>query len=285
MSPTDFARTTTTLTVSYLAATATLVALFGQAVPGRGWLVAAHLALAITLLWLRTAPSSAALRLLRDWHPLLLFPFLYKEVEPLAAAVGDWRLTSTIPALEAIVFGGQPSVYLSQRLAFVPLSEYLHFCYVSYVVVLPAVAAYWYFSGRREAFGNLMLTLSIVMLGSYLFFILLPVDSPYYLETRLGSPLSGRFFFDLVHHVSARGGARGGAFPSAHASGTLVIFLVAWCHQRRLALLLTPILAGIVAATVYGRFHYALDTIAGLLLAALVVLAGRRLLNPIATAA
>ena len=37
---------------------------------------------------------------------------------------------------------------------------------------------------------------STVFLGSYLFFILLPVDSPYYLSQRLGPPLSGHFFFD-----------------------------------------------------------------------------------------
>ena len=276
MRTTDVARTTTTLTVSYLMTTAVVMVLFGQGVPGRAWLVLAHLALAAALCALKTAPGSAP-RLVRDWHPLFLFPFLYKEVEPLAAVVGNWRLTSTIPALEAAVFGGQPSVSLSQRLAFVPLSEFLHFCYLAYVIVVPAVAGYWYCRGRREAFGELVLTLSIVMLGSYLFFILLPVDSPYYLAPRLGPPLSGHFFFDLVHQVSARGGARGGAFPSAHVSGALVVFLVAWRHQRWLACLLAPILAGVVMATVYGRFHYALDVMAGLLSAAVAVYCCRRI--------
>ena len=80
--------------------------------------------------------------MIRDWHPLLLFPFLYKEVELLAGGIGDWRLTAAIPAWESALFGGQPSLYLSERLAFVPLSEYLHFCYLSYVIVVPSVAAY-----------------------------------------------------------------------------------------------------------------------------------------------
>ena len=64
-------------------------------------------------------------RLVRDWHPLVLFPFLFKEVEPLAAAIGDGDWRSTIPALEARLFAGQPSLYLSQRLALMPLSEFL----------------------------------------------------------------------------------------------------------------------------------------------------------------
>jgi membrane-associated phospholipid phosphatase len=110
-----------------------------------------------------------------------------------------------------------------------------------------------------------------------LFFVVLPADSPYYLSPHLGPPLSGHFFFDLVHQMSARGGARGGAFPSAHVSGAVVVTLVAWRHQRRLAYLLLPIIGGVMMATVYGRFHYALDTLAGAVLAVAVVMGYRYL--------
>jgi hypothetical protein len=104
----DSARMTTTLTASYLTTTAIVMVLFGQPLSGRGGLVAVHLALAAALWALRAAPRSAALRLVRDWHPLLLFPFLYKKVEPLAAAVGNWRLTPTIPALEGACSADSP---------------------------------------------------------------------------------------------------------------------------------------------------------------------------------
>jgi len=264
------------LTASYLGITGALIAILGDGVPGRAWLVAVHLGLSASLLTLSRARAPAGiLRMIRDWHPLILFPLLYKEVELLAPVIGDWRLTAAIPAWESALFGGQPSLYLSERLAFVPLSEYLHFCYLSYAIVIPLVAAYWYTSGRRAAFGELLLMLSTVLLGSYLFFILLPVDSPYYLSPRLGPPFSGHFFFDLVHQMSAHGGARGGAFPSAHVSGAVVVSLVAWRHQRRLSYLLVPITLGVMVATVYGRFHYVLDTLAGAALAIAVVVAYR----------
>jgi membrane-associated phospholipid phosphatase len=275
MPPVDCARWTTRLTASYLAIVAGLIAILGNAVPGRIWLVAVHLTLSGSLLILNRARPAGILGVVRDWHPLLLLPLLYKEVELLAAAIGDWRLTSAIPAWESALFAGQPSLYLSERLAFVPLSEYLHFCYLSQMIVIPAVAASWYVSGRRVAFGELLLMLSMVLLGSYLFFILLPVDSPYYVSPRLGPPVSGHFFFDLVHQISARGGARGGAFPSAHVSGTVVVSLVAWRHQRRLAYLLIPFTASVMIATVYGRFHYVLDALAGAALAIAVGVAYR----------
>jgi membrane-associated phospholipid phosphatase len=42
--------------------------------------------------------------------------------------------------------------------------------------------------------------------------------------------------------------------------------VVAWRRQRQLAYLLLPFVLGVIVATVYGRFHYLLDTIAGLAL-------------------
>jgi hypothetical protein len=73
-------------------------------------------------------------------------------------------LSTVIPAWESVLFAGQPSQYLSERLAYVPLSEYLHFCYLPYGIVIPAVTAYWYISGRRAAFGELLLLSSTAML-------------------------------------------------------------------------------------------------------------------------
>ncbi len=79
MRPVDFAPWTTTLTASYLAITAALIAIPGNAVPGRTWLVALHLTLsALLLLVNRARPSAGIRRVILDWHPLLLFPLLYR---------------------------------------------------------------------------------------------------------------------------------------------------------------------------------------------------------------
>jgi membrane-associated phospholipid phosphatase len=270
------------VTAAYLAATAALIVLWGRAIPGWAAIVTAHVALCVVLMTLRRrTPLPRSLYVMLDWHPLALFPILYKEVQVLAAVVGDWRLTAVVSAAEERLFRGQPSLYLSERLSVVALSEYLHFCYLAYLLLIPGVAAYWYLTKQRAAFHELMLLLAIVMFGSYFVYILWPVDSPFYRFDRLGPPLAGHFFFDLVHFVSSRGGARGGAFPSAHAAGAVVLWLVAFRHQRRLAILLTPMIAGLIVSTVYGRFHYALDTIAGVGLAFAVVAVHRRVRGPL----
>ena len=106
-----------------IAINAAVIAILGTAVPGRVWLIAVHLTLSGSLLLLNRARRPAGiLRVVRDWHPLMLFPLLYKEVELVAAVIGDWRLTAAIPTWESALFDGQPSQYLSERLALVPLS-------------------------------------------------------------------------------------------------------------------------------------------------------------------
>jgi membrane-associated phospholipid phosphatase len=98
--------------------------------------------------------------------------------------------------------------------------------------------------------------------------------------------IAGAFYFAAHRPQKKEGGRPAAALPLALSRRELAdmigttIFLVAWRHQRRLAYLLAPIITGVVMATVYGRFHYALDSIAGLLVAAVVVCACRRSVDP-----
>jgi len=232
----------------------------------------AHVAMSAVITGLSLLPNklSGALQFFRDWYPVILLPLLFKEVEVLAAGFGNWGLTDVLQSLEVDWFGGHPSLYLSGLLPWIPLSEYLHFCYFAYLLLVPTIGSYWYFTGERAKFHELVFLVSVTLTASYLFFALFPVDSPFYLFPPLGAPFEGHFFYDLVHFMAGRGGARGGAFPSSHVSVATVVLLVLWGRERRLAFALLPIVGGLVLATVYGRFHYALDVVAGLALAVTV---------------
>jgi membrane-associated phospholipid phosphatase len=263
---------TDTLIAVYLIVTAVLAFVFRERLPYASAYVTVHIAGAGVIASLRHLPRRLPriVQFFRDWYPVILFPVLYKEVEIFAGAFGNWGLTEPIRRLEAALFAGHPSIYLSERLNWVPLSEYLHFCYSSHVLLLPVLGGYWYHK-QRIVFRELLFLVSTTLVVSYLFFILFPVDSPFYLSPPLREPLSDRLFYNLVHFISGNGGARGGAFPSTHVSVTSVIWWVAWRRQRKIAYGLTPIALGLIVATVYGRFHYVVDVLAGLALAAGVI--------------
>jgi membrane-associated phospholipid phosphatase len=89
--------------------------------------------------------------------------------------------------------------------------------------------------------------------------------------------LSGGFFYRLAHGISNRGGVLGGAFPSSHAALTMVnLFLSYRLHRKLFWWTLAPS-ALLLIATVYCRYHYALDSIAGVALSVGVIWATRLL--------
>ena len=82
----------------------------------------------------------------------------------------------------------------------------------------------------------------------------------------------------IAHDVVPRSRGSDGRSPrplSCGRDGAVVVSLVAWRHQRRLAYLLVPITGSVIIATVYGRFHYVLEMLAGAAIAIVVVLGYR----------
>jgi len=256
----------------YLVATAFLWFLAPDKPVGWQVILVAHLG-AVALIWLagrRERPRSGFFTVLRDWYPVFLLAPLFKEVEFLARRLGDWRLTALVQQWDLALFGADWSLELSRSFPWVALSESLHFSYLAYLLLVPVIGARWYLAGRRNSFRELVFLVVTTAYASYLFFILFPVDSPFYLQPPPGKPFDGYPFYQLVHFISGHGGARGGAFPSAHVSIATVVWLAVLRNERRMAGWLLPVTLGIFLATVYGRFHYVLDVFAGWTLALLV---------------
>lgn len=256
------------LVVSYLLITTVVVLIERNTLDRWPTYLVAHLAAAILVFALRFAPwkSKGWFQFLRSWYPVPLILVFYKEVEVFAAAFGNWSLTEVIQQWETWLFSGYPHIYLSEKLPWVFFSEYIHFCYFFHnIQILLIGGLFWVW--KRLAFYELIFLVTTTLLCSYLFYMFFPVDSPFYLAPDLAEPLTGNFFYELVHFVSDRGGARGGAFPSSHVSVSVTVWLVVWFRARRWAYLLTPVTVGLIFATVYGRFHYVLDSIVGFALA------------------
>src|SRR2546425_5326193 len=76
---------------------------------------------------------------------------------------------------------------------------------------------------------------------------------------------------ELTQRVLDLGDAWGAAFPSSHVAAAVVATLCALRYWRRLGLVLTPLCVGLIAAVVYGQFHYAVDALAGLIVAGAVL--------------
>ena len=74
----------------------------------------------------------------------------------------------------------------------------------------------------------------------------------------------------LVHWVLRHGSSVGTAFPSSHVAVAVTVLLLARNYGRTAFLCLLALVPGLAVGAVYGGFHYAVDTVAGTLLALIV---------------
>lgn len=231
-----------------------------------GWgLAALHAVaiLAVSGLGRRPPPSSGGARLLRIVYPVALTPLLYSELAFLNRLVTDGYLDGTVQAWEAALFGGQPSLSLSASLPAFPLSEFLHLGYVAYYLIVPiALLGVWRTRGgaalHRAAFA-----VAATFYLCYLVFTLFPVAGPRYAFEPIGGALSEGTLYGLVHAILEGGSSKGTAFPSSHIAASAAAVLAAGREDARwLWLLLVPEVA-LAVGTVFGRFHYAVDALAG----------------------
>lgn len=211
----------------------------------------------------------------RILFPLLLFSPLYTGTGLLSVALTHWPFSAWLERVESALFHGQPSMYLAQLVPSLTVSEILHASYVSYYFLVAALPLILVLQRREREAAQTVCMICLCFAVCCLFYIWLPVASPFFLYPLIGPPLSHGFFYQLAHGISNRGGVFGGAFPSSHAAMTMVNLLLAYRLERCLFwwTLVPSVL--LLIATVYCRYHYALDTLAGIVFASLLILAAR----------
>jgi membrane-associated phospholipid phosphatase len=84
----------------------------------------------------------------------------------------------------------------------------------------------------------------------------------------------GHVFPPLVHWVLVGGESIGTAFPSSHVAAALTIWLAAWRVDRRIFIVQTFLVPGLILGTMYGGFHYGVDVIPGIAIGAAVAAMG-----------
>jgi membrane-associated phospholipid phosphatase len=89
--------------------------------------------------------------------------------------------------------------------------------------------------------------------------------------------LEGLFIAGPLQEILNRlEGVKRDAFPSGHTAITLTVVYLAWRFERRLFAFFLPVALALIASTVYCRYHYVVDVIAGIGLALLTIILGEK---------
>ena len=232
----------------------------------------AHTTLILAILWLSLERDYLPFLFgfLREWYPLATIPLFYWGVSPLTQMVYRGYFDDEVMRWEDRLFNGQPSIYLSKYLPKIALSEILHLCYFSYYGIVLSLATLLYIQGRLEVFREVVFAEVLTFNACLICYIFMPVAGPRYLFEKINGNLSNGLFHRLTHTVLSFGSSKGTAFPSSHAAIGVIVLLYAMRYDTLAFIILCPFCVGLVIGTVYGRFHYAVDAIAGTVLAGVI---------------
>lgn len=275
------------LTVVYLVLSAFYPVLKPSAFPHPWGNAALHAALAL-LVWflppLMRASGRTTWRLLGEIYLPLIFPLFYSEMQYLGLIYFPFEgsLDPALIAVEQRLFGCQPSVVWARAWPWPWFHELMEFAYFTYYFL--AAAYVWLVmrspgdepERRWDALRDFVRDLSVTMLICYTLYTLFPAWGPKYF--RLGFvEVPGGPFTAIMRHIHEKGAILGAAFPSSHVAASMVPWWHTWRRFPRHRWWMTTLFVLLCMSTVYNRYHYVVDVMAGLLLGALVMYAGPRL--------
>jgi membrane-associated phospholipid phosphatase len=202
----------------------------------------------------------------RDWVPLGLTLVAYREMDWFSPLVRDHHLEHRWISWDRwLLYDGGLQRGIEALGSIGP--AYFEFCYLLVYAVGPFAVAVLYFAHRRERVNQVVFLYLLGTLLAYALFPLFPSDPPR--TVFAGADLPGtvtalrRFNLWIVGGY----GIHSSVFPSAHVSSAFSagFALLLFLPERKLFGWGMMIYAVSVAiATVYGRYHYAVDAITGL---------------------
>jgi membrane-associated phospholipid phosphatase len=214
------------------------------------------------------AQISAFRRTLREVYPLILVGAFWTELDLLRPVLALASYDTPIAALDLKVFGVHIHEIWMPSMSAVWFSELMYFSYEGYYLLVflpPLVLAAL---GRHSELRDAAFRLTLVYMICFVVYAAFPVDGPHFLHEPFQGPHTEGFFYRLNALAQASGDSQGCSFPSSHVAAAVTSAYIGWKYfPRWLAVLMALEALGITLSTTYTQNHYAIDSLAGLVLA------------------
>ncbi len=207
--------------------------------------------------------------IVRDWFPFLVILLMYYSLWGDATHLVVTRdRDAALIALDQRLFGFQASVAL-QPFVTPPLTAWMQFAYAFHIWNIPLVACFIYLRRPRARFRAMMCGLVVISFFGLLGYLLVPAIGPMYTlrdqyTVGLSQPLA---MFNRQMDFLDYARIQRDVFPSLHVGISFLVWLYAYRNSRRLFWILMPLVLSLWVSTVYLRYHYLVDCVAGLILA------------------
>jgi len=210
----------------------------------------------------------------RNWYPLPFVASCYKEMALFIPAVRGTDADRALADLDFRIWGANPTVWL-ERVHHPWLTEFLQ---AAYTLFIPAVLYVAWLLWRRRQYNEFQYYAFLIALGflaSYIGYLAVPARGPRFLLKDLQHfPLDGLWLFDSMQRMLDKlESAHYDCFPSGHTELTILAWWGSRMVSKRLFHLYCAYTPCIIFATVYLRYHYSVDLLAGAVTAAILIVA------------
>ena len=282
------------VTIAFLLFLTALNVFFHSRVEEWALLAAINLAIIIAAALLARKAEESKSRLLiglHRWYCYLIILFIFKELHRMVHPIHPTDYDQLFISIDRWMFGVNPTQWISQ-FAHPLLTELLQVAYFSYYVlfIILGVALY-----RRHAIGDFDKAAFLIVYGfylSYLGYFALPGVGPRFtlhdfssLETDLPGVLLTNVLRAFVNagesipqsHVDAINLVQRDVFPSGHTQLTIIVMTLAFRYKINARWLVLTLGSLLIVSTIYLRYHYVVDLLAGALLAWFTIWTGDKL--------
>lgn len=268
------------LNISFLLLLSLVVIVFRDRVAEPALLLLLYAGLiALQLLLIRHRDYTPAVRFFYDiGFPTVSIFAIFDSLGAIVHSVNPRDIDYLLIRADYLIFGGHPTVML-EPLTHPLLTEILQIAYTSYYL-LPVVYGITLIRRRDAAvFDHSLFLIMLCFYLSYVGYLLAPAVGPRYTMHHLQNvELDGFLMAGPIQNLlNLLEGVKRDAFPSGHTAIALTVLALSYRNARHLLPVFVPCVAGLIAATVYCRYHYVVDVIAGVLLFTITLFVGEAL--------
>ena len=258
--------------LTYYAAAGAVILFLWKRLPDAWWLIALHAA-AILLALLAIRHPGRASWVFRHWYPLPYVAWCYREMSILIPAIRAGDLDAELARLDYRFWGANPTVWL-ERISTPVLTEFLQVIYTLFVPVVLLIAFLLWRQRRYAEFRYYAFLIALGFLVSYVGYVLVPARGPRFFLRHLQTiDLRGLWVTRALQLTLDRLEAKAwDCFPSGHTELTILAWWGSGLISNRLFWVYCAYTFSIISATVYLRYHYTIDVLAGAVVAVILVL-------------
>jgi membrane-associated phospholipid phosphatase len=243
---------------------------WGGVLPAYALLAAAIVALAV---YRKNRPSGKGPSFLYPAAYVVIILVLFNSLGDIIPSLWGRTFDDILIRTDVALFNGHPTLWM-EKLINPMLTTLFQLAYISYYFMPLSLGALLIAKHRDRELDEAMFGIVLCFYLSYLGYLLVPAIGPRFTLAHLQTMdlQAGPVTRSIQGILNSLEHNKTDAFPSGHTAIALMSLYYAWKHRERtLFRILLPLVSLLIFSTVYLRYHYVIDVIAGVLLAVLTI--------------